>query len=317
MSEHEIKNTAPAVMTDKGPYDTPRAKSADGRYTAGGKGYNLEKQADDAPGTDKKWLATNRPNAFEAALDENIYTPLFTRLIEKFFMPMHIMVNKNNPNHVPFIMRTNQYYDKKLGIDFVFGSKNAEGFVNQPLIKTDLKVIDTFGKPDEYKSPSVTLNLFKRNGDNENWENGSFLNKHHLNNFYTYICPQSSVSKKDMLKTFKNESFIINPHISEAKMIHIQKKTLDTYFQDKIMSSQGYQEALEVLQDKDAENKASIDFPVPGETFRVTMFLIVDKNGNRSIRMSLPYEAFEKKRIKADIVKTVPFDKLNTNKYLT
>ena len=125
-----------------------------------------------------------------------------------------------------------------------------------------------------------------------------------MNKYYTYLCPKSDLSKKD-LKRLKTGTI----QISEVKMIHIMKEKFDNYVRDKIMSVPQYNEILEELKNPAAELNTPHDLYIPDGDFSVSLFVAPDEQGNRTIRMSIPYDAFERKRIKADIVRTIPLNK--------
>lgn len=316
---YEVKNTQPAVMTDKGPYDTPRNKSKDGRYTADKqRGYNLEQQA---PETDPEHqLKQHDVTDTEEEINARVYEPLFVQVVEKVFMPMMKMVNSKDPNRVPFLMKTNEWYDKKLGIDFVFGTKNSEGKANLGYVQTDLKVVDTFGKNNEaYANPSVPINLYKFYPKNNIWEDNSALNKKHINNFYTFLFPKSSRTK-EQIKEYIN----FDPNIEEVKMIHVPKETLDTFVNDKILGNKEIAALIDAFKKGDMKTIVNhprvtrpatgepgifiIPVPAMNEKFDISLFLNTREDGYKEIRAFIPNSKFKMRTI--SLKKEVnPFDK--------
>lgn len=294
-------------MTNRGPYDTLRDKSADGKYTAGSKGYNFETQDDEAPGTNEEWMKKhkdhykNRPLESEGALEDRIYSPLFQKVAEKIFLGFHILRNRNgDSNHVPFLMKANAYYDRRLGIDFIFGAKDDSGRVKEPVITTDLKVVDTFGENNaNSENPDISLNLWKITPDGRVLP-GSFMNKNHMNKFFTYLCPISTRSKYEIMT---NGLGYDDAGITGVNMIHVASDDLHTFVQDRIMSNDRFNQVVELFKSdpkRYARKDQAVEIPVLGSKFKAK------DEDVWHIRTSLPFSTFERRGGIHSFTKKIP-----------
>lgn len=317
----EIKNTAPAVMTDAGPRGTTRKKSKDGRYTAS------EQEVEYTDGRQVQHHERTRSNANnEKIMNDNVYEPLFVRTMEQTLV--RDLLKIKNPDQEPYLIKSNSWNDEKLGIDFQLGLRSHDEngvaiFDDNNMYDIDLKVMDTFGKENDYKAPRVSLNLWKCY-PGKSWEEGSYLNRKHANNFFYYVMPKSDLRKKEIANNIKRQEGY-NPlqDISEAKTILVSKFNLKSYVSSRLLSNSNIQDVITMFKMSDIQNlrkpehnplfnymkeekettSFTFDIPVPGETFKARLALRTDMNEKgevyREIRLLLPDVAFGKNGIHA------------------
>ena len=307
-NERQIKNTAPAVMEDIGPRGSTRKKSKDGRYTASE--IENEYPKDDPRHHEQRY---NNGEKGKEILNDHVYEPLFIRSITGNLLKD--LQELAQPGQEAFLIKSNSDNDSYLGIDYQLGIRTkGEGFVSfDPLKKydVDLKVINSFGDEERYKKPKISLTLYKFDHENRTWKEGSFLNRHHINDTYTFIIPKCDENKNSIIQNLRRDPSYM-PNITEAKVITTPKKSFKPYVEDRMLKNQNMKDLIDwfkindiqkirnpktnVLYEHMTEDPRSatfkINFPVPGETFEALLELRTDNDGHKEIRLHIPTSMF-------------------------
>lgn len=165
-----VTNTKPATQTDTGPYNTTRAKSDDGRYTANPNfsGSEEERQAQlQQLSEEHPYLSQTAQersqigfNKGQLSFDERVSTPFFTQ-IAPFTIGKLLNTDKITP--------TTSYEDQNLKIDVFVGEANPRYayMICDPNVKTiDLKTIKRGIGPEQenkdfYNNPKIELTIRK------------------------------------------------------------------------------------------------------------------------------------------------------------
>lgn len=329
-----IKNTAPATMTDKGPRGTTRKKSKDGRYTAEGGTDDYSYEVEERYKDPKKQVAKHtKRNKDETFLNKNFYEPLFQGVMQGTMLKYFVHMAGDDPNKEAFLIKSNRYNDEKLGIDFQMGVRlrtpdGGVAFDEKTLTYIDLKVVYT--RDYEFDEPNLTFNLYQKHVPDEKhedpqWEDSQFLKKH-INNNTCFIIPKMHESKRSLVARMRTDPNY-QPQLEEAKMFWMKTSELKEYIQSRFLNNDMIQKVMDAYkQDKldsfflnEKENPLynytrrspyhdlsyEIELPVPGEDFKAKLLLVTADDGKKDIRLFVP--ARMSKSIKRCIEKNVKF----------
>lgn len=318
--ENEIKNRQPAVMTDAGPRGSTRKKSKDGRYTAD---IEVEEEYQDP----KRQLSEGARKATEVSrkkgeklIEEAITLPLFANnFYQKFLFP--VLQHKAQPGEEPYIIKSNDYNDIRLGIDIQIGLRaHGEGFNvfnSKQIREVDLKTINSFGDEGAYEEPKIPFNLYKYDYNPKTksleWSNGAYMNKNHINDTYCFIVPHCAERRKDIVAKLQQDPNY-NPVIDKAKYMWVSKSKLKEYTHNRILNNENVQLLMDAFKNNEiqqviknpnrnpffndtrAEEDSPLSFhiqiPIPGEDFTAELQLQTSNDGTKQIRLHIPSKMF-------------------------
>ena len=316
---YEIKNTAPVEMTDKGPRGTTRYKSKDGRYTAGVT-VEVEDQYTDPEKQVKNTFDTDT-GYFDKLISDKLFANVWRLLVFPTFNKQLL------PGEEVFFIKSNDYNDLELGIDYQFGirgrDENGERIFRK-VTYLDLKTVTSvMGSHSAYEKNSVFISLYytKKDDKANEWVPGPFNNKKHQNTHFGFLVPDCNESAQTVTeKLRRNPDYI--PFIPHAKLILARSEKLQQYVGDRITNNKDVQNLINKFKSNDAEaidkfftDKANplheyihpvsgkpgnydLKIPVPGENFSATIIFKTRKtDGGRNITLKLPNEPFKDGRI--------------------
>ena len=317
--DYELKNTAPVEMTDKGPRGTTRYKSKDGRYTAG-----VTVEVEDQYTDSERRKIRNRFDTDTGNFDKLISDKLFANVWRMLVFPMF---NKNLlPGEEVFFIKSNDYNDLELGIDYQFGVRGRDENGNRTFRKVvdlDLKTVTSvMGNKESYKNNSVFISLYytKKDDKSNEWVPGPFNNEEHQNTHFGFLIPDCNESAESVTEKIRQNPDYV-PVIPHAKLIIARSEKLQQYVGNRITNNEDVQNLINTFKSNDAEaiDKFFTDkenplheyihptrapgcydlkIPVPGENFLATIiFKTRKKDGGRNITLKLPNEPFKDGRI--------------------
>lgn len=323
-STEEVKNTAPAVMSDRGPRNTTRWKSKDGKYTAGQTVEQEDEYKDEHRSLIKGFNTLIGGNDDTGLLDKAISDKLFRATIGDVFV--QLLKKDLQPDEEVFFINSNKYNDIQLGIDYQIGirTKDRKGF--RKINDIDLKTITaSLGNNSVFKNPEISLNLYQTRVDKQGiikgWGTGSFLNENHQNSHYAFIVPQCSESSQSIILRLKQDPNY-RPTIYHAKTYSVKRDRLQQYVGERILANENLKTLFEAYKtnqgddffdDKEknplyaytkklGEDNYVVALPVPGEDFNCKIFFQNAYNFNRqqkNIVLRLPFTPLERGTIRS------------------
>lgn len=305
----ELKNTAPAVMTDTGPHNSTRYKSKDGRYTAN---PNYDQGQEPAQNPNQRSNAHKHSdfNKNTSWFDARISEPCFDTLVKKTGL-FSMFSNDLKKGQISVFTKSTGYEDRVLGIDYFLGNASDQNqfLIDEPDIdRIDLKTITKGlgGKRDFFDHPRVSVTILKSHEDIYKPEPEDLMSKH-----------QNNVFAFQVLYSSKAKEYIQNPNdIEEAKLYYVKKAALSEYMNKNALmnksnirnvfvdqKNKGYnledmvrEEALakEFGFEKTFDRKNNIiTFSLKDKDTGCELLLSEDQtNGERSVRFNFPTKIF-------------------------
>lgn len=296
MNNYEVKNTQPIVMQDKGPMGSTRWKSKDGRYTAG---RTLEKE-DENPSYNPNKNKSSNYKSDNKLFDDRISDRLF-RYVCAQLLYIPDLKQELQPGEEIFLINSNAYHDEVHGIDYQIGIRNKDRSQFRKVITVDLKTVkgalgSGYKQDKFYDQPSVFLDLYKKDGINDMWKPGGFLNENHRNSHYCFIVPKSEMTNEVITQKLNQEPAFL-PDIDSVRMISCKRDTLQRYVNSRILQNEKVMQLCEDFKNGKAPEHSVVSIPVAGEDFSVELHFVDEGNGKQQIRLNFPCTPFFRKTI--------------------